>query len=125
MVPDRSIDVFEPSEALFVGRKDDMVFARFFNANTVVGKRLGRVEVEDEQQPGALKDNDLVDLVLQGHVSLGGGKPSVFLFSVIHRRVELVEVFVTKNLVINNVPLPTRVMERVIVSRAREVKPLQ
>lgn len=102
-----------------------MVFARFFNANTVVGKRLGRVEVEDEQQPGALKDNDLVDLVLQGHVSLGGGKPSVFLFSVIHRRVELVEVFVTKNLVINNVPLPTRVMERVIVSRAREVKPLQ
>jgi len=87
-----------------------MVFARFFNANAVVGKRAGRVEVENEQQPGTLKDDDLVVLVLQGHVSLRSGKPSVFLFSVVHRRVKLVEIFVAKKLVIDNVPLPSRVV---------------
>ena len=34
----RNVDVFKPSETLVVGREDDMVFARSFNADAVVGK---------------------------------------------------------------------------------------
>ena len=69
------------------------------------------MEVENEQQPCTLKDDDLVGFVFEGHVSLRSGKPSVFLFSMVHRRVELVEVFIAKKFVINNVPLPSRVVK--------------
>jgi len=120
-----NFDVFMPSETLVVRRKDDMVSARFFDTDAIVGKRVGRMEVEDEQQPCTLKDDNLVGLVLEGYVSLRSGKPSVFLFSIVHRCVELVEVFVAKELVVSNVPLSSRVVERIVVSRPREVKPLQ
>jgi len=61
-----NIDVFIPSETLVVRRKDDVVVTRFFNADAIVGKRIGRMEVENKQQPGTLKDDDFIDLVLEG-----------------------------------------------------------
>ena len=120
-----NVYVFKPSESLVVGRKNCMILARFFDADPVVGKRVRRVEIENEQQPGALKNNDLVGLIFEGHVSLRGGKPAVFLFSVVHGRIKLVEVFVAEKSVVDNVPLSSRVVERVVVPRAREIKPLQ
>ena len=83
------------------------------------------MEVEDEQQPGPLKAYDLINFVLERHVSLRSGKPAVFFFSVVHRRVKLVEVLVTKKYVVNNIPLPPGVVERVVVPRTREIEPLQ
>ena len=111
LVLGRNVNIFKPSETLVVRGKDYPIFARLFNTNAVIGKRVGGVEVEYEQQPSTFEDNDLVSLILEGHVSLRSGKPSVFLFGVVHRRVEPVEVLVTKKFVISNVPLSPRVVE--------------
>jgi len=58
-----SINVVKPSEPFIICRKDNTVLARFLNPNSVVRKRIGRVEIENIQQPGTLKDDDLVGFV--------------------------------------------------------------
>ena len=88
-----------------------MVFARLLNADTVVGKRLGRVVVENEQQPGTFKNDDLVNFVLEGYVGLWSGKPPVSLFGIVHSRVELVQILVAEKLVVDDVPLSSCVLE--------------
>ena len=107
----RNIYVFEPSELFGVGRKDRMVFARFFDADAIVGKRLGGMEVENKQQPGTLKDDDFIGLIFKRDVSLRGGEPAICLFSVVHCRIKLVEILVAKIRVINDIPLPSCVVE--------------
>jgi hypothetical protein len=42
----------------------------------------------------------------------------------IHLAVKIIKVFVTQKIVINDIPLPTGVVERVSVTFAGEVKPL-
>lgn len=66
--------------------------------------------VENKQQPGTLKDDDLVDFVLEGHVGLRSGEPSVPLFGIVHRRVKFVQVFVAEKFVVDNAPLPSCVL---------------
>lgn len=60
----------------------------------------------------------------RGTSYLGGSKPLVFGLQVVHGFVEVVQVPVAKYGIINDVPLPTGVVERVVVSSTREIEPL-
>jgi hypothetical protein len=62
--------------------------------------------------------------MLEGDVCLRCGEPSVLGFQVVHGLVEIVEVLVAKVLVVEDVPLTTGVMERVVVTFSGEVQPL-
>lgn len=47
-----------------------MVFAGFFDANSVVGEGLSGVEVENEKEAGSFEDDHLIDFVLERDISL-------------------------------------------------------
>ncbi len=140
---DAQVNSIEPSETLFVTGEHNLVLSGLLNANAIVRERLRRVEVEDEKNSGTLEDDLFIDVVLQGHMCLydgmsssshqwtgearvtwGAGKPLVFGLQVVHGFVEVVQVPVAKYGIINDVPLPTGVVERVVVSSTREIEPL-
>ena len=52
-------------------------------------------------------------------------KPVVLFFRSIHRGIKVVEILVPEQWVVNNIPLPARIVERVAVALAREVEPLR
>jgi len=74
------VNAVEASKSLFVGRENNMIFTRLFDAYTVIRERLGGVEVEDKKQARAFEHNDFVDLMLQGHVGLRRSEPAILLF---------------------------------------------
>ena len=49
----------------------------------------------------------------------------IHIFQIIHCGIEVVQVFVPEQMVVYNVPLPARVMERIVISCSREVQPLK
>jgi len=51
-------------------------------------------------------------------------KPPIFSSKMVHFPVEIIKVFVTQIIIINDIPLPSGVMERISVPLAGEVKPL-
>lgn len=55
---------------------------------------------------------------------LGRIKPAVLTSEVIHGGIKVVQIPVSEDLVIDNVPLSARVMERVSIAFSREIKPL-
>ena len=81
------------------------------------------MEVEDEEQASPLKDDDLVTLVLQADVRLRGTEPLVLFVEVLHGGIELVQHLVAQEIIVNEVKLPSRVVERVVVSSTGEVEP--
>lgn len=114
-----------PAEFLGVSIERDVVRALVLDADAVVGVAVGGVEVEDEDGAGALEDDDLVALVLEADVGLGGVQPAQRRLGPVHGPVEGVEVPVAQQRVVRQVQLPPRVPERVLVALAREVQPLR
>jgi hypothetical protein len=110
-----------PAKRFTISTEHDPIRAFLLNANAVVGKAVGRVEVEDPQQARALEDDDLIALVLKADVGLRRVQPSVLLLGPLHLAVELVEEPVAQELVVDEVELPARVVEAVAVAFAREV----
>ena len=55
---------------------------------------------------------------------LRGFEPFVFCSEVVHRTIEVVQVFVSQEVVVDDVPLATSMFERVSITLAREVEPL-
>lgn len=107
------------------------------------------MEIENEEEAGAFKDDDLVAFVLEGDVGLGKKKkmcmsalarqpvnagsrihlrrlqPPVLGLEVVHLGVKVVEVPVPKELVLRQVELTAGIVERVIVSGTGKIEPLQ
>ena len=50
-------------------------------------------------------------------------KPSISLFEMLHCGVELIQELISEKFIVQDVPLPTRIMERAIVSCTGEVEP--
>src|ERR1700753_171876 len=78
------IDAVEPALLLGVRLEDDAIRARNLDSYPVVGEACRRVEVEDEDQPGALKDNHLVPFVLERDVRLFGMQPAELGLACVH-----------------------------------------
>lgn len=83
------------------------------------------MEVKDEQQSRALKHDDLITLMLKADVSLRRCEPAILLLKVLHSSIKVIQESVTQKVVINQVELTSRVMERVVVSSTRKVEPLR
>lgn len=66
------VDPVMSTKSLLVAREDYGIFTGLFDANPVVYKRLRRVEIEDEEESGTLKDYHLVDFVFEGNIRLDG-----------------------------------------------------
>ncbi|KAI7092158.1 1,4-alpha-glucan-branching [Hortaea werneckii] len=90
----------------------DAISPRLLDADAVIGKGAGRVEVEDPEQARALEDDDFVPFVFEGDVGLRGVQPAVLGLGVLHGGVEVVE-------------LAAGVVEGVVVALAREVEPFR
>ena len=118
------IETVEATVLLGIRVENDAVGARLLNTDAVVGEAVGVVEVEDEDQAGALKDNDLVALVLERDVGLRGVQPAVLVLAQVHRPVKVVEELVTQEVIFRKVELASGVPERVLVALTGEVKPL-
>lgn len=119
------INISMPAKVLAIGAQHNAVGALLLDANAVVGEAALRVEVEDPQQARALKHNDLVALVLEADVRLRRMQPAVLLLCPLHLGVEVVEESVAQELVVDEVELAARVVERVSVAFAGEVEPLR
>lgn len=119
------IKTVEAAMILGIRVEHDTVGARLLDADAVVGVAVGVVEVEDEDQAGALKDDDLVTLVLERDVGLRSVQPAVLVLGQVHRPVEVVEVLVTQEAILGKVELASGVPERVLVALAGEVEPLR
>lgn len=104
---------------------DDLVHTGCVDPDPVVNKRLGRVEVEDPEQPGPFEDDHLVTLVLARDVTLGRVEPAKPVLDVLHARVEPGQLAIPEQVVVDEVELAAGVVERVAVALAREVKPLR
>jgi len=63
-------DIVIPSEPLLITRQRNVIRSGLLNADAVVGKALGRMEVEDEKKASAFKHKNLVYLVLERNISL-------------------------------------------------------
>jgi hypothetical protein len=83
------------------------------------------VEVQDEEQTGTLKHNHFVTLVLQTDICLRSTKPPILTFSVLHGSIKIVEELVTQERVVDEVELSSCIVERVVISCTREVKPFR
>ncbi len=64
------VEQTETSESFVVRVQDNLVRSGSVNANEVVGKTLGRVKVEAEDNSSSLKHDDLVVLVFGRDVTL-------------------------------------------------------
>ena len=135
------------SKLFLITVENDPVLSRFLHADTVVGVRIGRVQVEDEQQACALKDDDAVGLVLESKqrgevfrsdiiaaaglckdsrdVGLRRAKPLVLSLSLVHSLVPRVKVPVAQQVIVDEVELPASVHEAVAVAFTREVQPFR
>jgi hypothetical protein len=82
------------------------------------------VKVEDEEQARPLKHDNPVLLVLERNVRLRRRQPLEGSLGVVHGRVKSVQVLVPEEVVINQVELPTRVLEGRVVADSREIEPL-
>ena len=102
-----------------------MVFTGFLDSNTIIRKRLRRMEVEDEEETSAFIYDDFVNFVFQRDVCRTGVKPMIFIVELVHGFIEVVEVFVTKKVIVDNVPLASCVVEGVAVTLAGEIEPLR
>jgi len=67
------LNVIEAAKALFVATKNDFVFSRLFDTNTIVREAVCRVEIENKQQPGALEHQDFIYFMFEGDIGLWGG----------------------------------------------------
>lgn len=119
------IETVEATVILGIRVENDAVGARLLDADAVIGVAVGVVEVEDEDQAGALKDDDLVTLVLERDVGLRGVQPAVLVLAQVHRPVKVVEELVTQKTIFRKVELTPGVPERVLVALTGEVKPLR
>lgn len=100
------------------------------NAKLVTLKALCVVEIERKNEAGTFEHNHFVVLVLPCHISLNYKIKSIFdvesywssaqkvglLFEFIHCAVKVVEELVTQHVIIDQVPLSTTVMVRLIVA---------
>ncbi len=73
----RVADTAMASELGGVSIQDYFVHAWLPRTNLVVGEALVGVEIDDEDESGALKDNHLVILMFPGYVSRMGTQPTV------------------------------------------------
>lgn len=74
-VRDARVNVVKPAKLLLVAGQHNSVRPRDFNAHAVIGERVRRVEVENEEQAGTLVYDDLVSFVFERNIRLFG--PSV------------------------------------------------
>ena len=119
------INAIEPADFLRVSVEYHSVCTGHLDADAVVREALSGVEVEDEHQTAALKDNDLVGLVLERNEGLRGRQPSVLGLTLVHQPVEVVEKLIAKEVVVCEVKLTASVPEGVVVALTRKVKPLR
>jgi hypothetical protein len=124
LVHDGGIDILETTVFFVVRREHDLVRAGYFDAHTIVGEGLGRMEVEDEQETRTLEHDQLVDLVLERDVSLWRGEPSMLFLQLVHVRIERGQVLIPQQFVVDHRPLAARMLERITIALAREVEPL-
>lgn len=103
---------------------DDAVSTSLLDTDPVIGEAVAWVEVEDPEQAGALKHNDLVLLILEGDVGLWAMEPAIFLFCPLHLAVEIVQEAVPQEVVVWQIKLTTGIVEAVAVALAREIEPL-
>jgi hypothetical protein len=69
------------------------------------------MEIEDEEQPSPFEDDDLIALVFEGDVRLGRIKPAILYFEMLYGSVKVVQVFVSQEIIVDNVPLSPSVVE--------------
>ena len=105
--------------------KNNLIFTRLLNSNRVVGEGLARMKVEAEDTSCPLKHNDLVVLVLGGHVAWIRPKPSLLLLQMVHGSIKLVETSVEKIAIVHQVPLSSSVVITLSISHAGKVQPLR
>lgn len=112
------------AEYLAIGANDNPVGSLLLNADAVVGEAVGRVKVEDPEQAGALKYNDLVALVLEADVGLWRVQPAILFLGPLHLAVKLVEELVAEEVVVCEVELAAGIVEAVAVAFTGKVEPL-
>ena len=105
--------------------KNNLIFSSFLNSDRVVSEGLARMKVEAEDTSCPLKHNDLVVLVLGGHVAWFRAQPSLLLLQMVHGSVKLVETSVEKIAIIHQVPLPSGVVITLSIAYTGKVQPLR
>lgn len=63
--------------------------------------------------------------MLKRDIARIGLQPVIFLLEVLDSSIEVIQVLIPEQLVVDNIPLPACVLERVAVTLAGEVKPLE
>lgn len=64
------IDSIESAKQIVIGAQHHLISAGHIDTDSVIGKALGRVEIEHKHQSGSFKGNQLVALVLVADVRL-------------------------------------------------------
>ena len=105
--------------------QDNLIFPSLLNSNRVVSEGLARMKVEAEDTSCPLKHNDLVVLVLGGHIAWIRPQPSLLLLQMVHGSIKLVETSVEKIAIIHEVPLPSGIVITLSVAHTGKVQPLR
>ncbi len=63
------------------------------------------------------------DVYLQRDISLRRMKPSVFLLEMLHRSIKFIQELISKEMIVYDIPLSSRIMERIVIPCSREIKP--
>lgn len=104
--------------------EDNFVDTRFVNANSIVGKALAWIQIEDKENAGSLESDHLVRLMLPGDVPrVDRRQPAVLFLSLVEGPIEFVHVLVTKELVVGQIELAPCVVVTFAVSHSRKVEP--
>lgn len=106
-----TLHIVKPSKSLFITVQHNPIFSSFLNPNSIIRETIFWMEIEDKQQSGTFVYDHFVDLVFERNESLGRFEPFIFCCGLIHRAIEVVEVFVAKKVIIHDVPLTTCVVE--------------
>lgn len=92
--------------------------------DSVIREALVQVEVEDEDETASVEGHHFVAFMLPGHkAGVAFVQPSIFLFGEVHRPVPVVQELVLQQVVLDEAPLTTRIVERLVVSDSWEVQP--
>merc|ERR1719232_198470 len=105
--------------------KNNLIFPSLLNSNCVVSEGLARMKVEAEDTSCSLKHNDLVVLMLGGHVAWIRAQPSLLLLQMVHGSIKLVETSVEKIAIVHEVPLPSSVVITLSVANTGKVQPFR
>ena len=121
-----TLHIIKPSKPLpLITIQHHSILPLHFHSNPIIRITLHRVKIKHKHQSSSFKHNHLILLMLKRHIRLRCLQPSIFPRNMVHRRIEIVQILVSKKWIVNHVPLTPRIVERVPVTLSWKIEPLQ